>query len=291
MKVEASGYPDWVKTDSDKDKYITDYFENEGIILDKNNISKNPGFRSLSKALLNYLYGKFGERGNKLKKLIATKREQVVNLVSNESVEVHSMFDMSDDAVMFTYKHIEEADMDARYVNVAIAAYTTSHARRVLYRYLDTLKDLVLYFDTDSVIYVERENSPKIKTGDLLGDMTNELEAYGPDAYIDTFVSGGPKNYAFKVKRENSNEENIVCKVKGIRLNYMNSKIVNFETIKELLFSQDDSKKIELKNTMILREKNNIIYSMVRTYNYRINATKRRLLNDGTFETLPFGHI
>lgn len=95
----------------------------------------------------------------------------------------------------------------------------------------------------------------------------------------------------FKVKRENSNEENIVCKVKGIRLNYMNSKIVNFETIKELLFSQDDSKKIELQNTMILREKNNIIYTMVRTYNYRINATKRRRLNDGTFETLPFGHI
>lgn len=104
MKVEASGYPDWVKTDLDKDKYVADYFENEGIILEKKNISTNPGFRTLSKALLNYLYGKCGGRGNKLKKLIATKREQVVNLFSNECVEVHSMFDMSDDAVMFTYK-------------------------------------------------------------------------------------------------------------------------------------------------------------------------------------------
>lgn len=41
---------------------------------------------------------------------------------------------------------------------------------------------------------------------------------------------------------------------------------------------------------MILREKNNIVYSMERTYNYAINVTKRRRLSEAPFDTLPFGH-
>lgn len=296
MKTEASGYPEWVKSEEDKSNYIKNYYENEGILLEKNKIENNPGFRTLSKALLNYLYGKFGERENKLKKIIVTRRKQVVDLVSDEGIEVHSMFDMYDDAVMFTYKNIEESDQNKRYVNVAIAAYTTAHARTVLYKYLDLLKESVLYFDTDSIIFIERSDTPKIKTGDFLGDLTDELAEYGPNAYIDTFVSGGPKNYAFKVKVGNNENDVTVCKVKGIRLNYMNSKSVNFETIKQLLFSYvedvtDQSNKIELRNQMILRERNNIVYSMERTYNYRINITKRRRLLCSPFETLPYGHI
>lgn len=111
----------------------------------------------------------------KLKKAIVTTRKKVVELATDDSVEIHSMFEMSDDAVMFTYKHLKEAGRDDRYVNVALAAYTTAHGRTVLYEYLDTLKDSILYFDTDSIIYIERENTPKIKTGDFLGDMTDEL--------------------------------------------------------------------------------------------------------------------
>lgn len=63
MKTESSGYPDWVQNDHDKDKYIADYFEKKGISLEKDKIESNSGFRTLAKALLNYLYGKFGERG------------------------------------------------------------------------------------------------------------------------------------------------------------------------------------------------------------------------------------
>ena len=40
---------------------------------------------------------------------------------------------------------------------------------------------------------------PKVKTGDYLGDLTNELQEYGYGSFIQEFVSGGPKNYAFSV--------------------------------------------------------------------------------------------
>jgi hypothetical protein len=37
----------------------------------------------------------------------------------------------------------------------------------------------------------------KVKTGDYLGDLTDEVEQFGAGSYIEEFVSGGPKKYAF----------------------------------------------------------------------------------------------
>ena len=67
IKQEASGWPDWVKSDEDKSKYIADYAENEGIELDKQNISKNPALRSIAKLILNSFWTKFGQNMKKPK--------------------------------------------------------------------------------------------------------------------------------------------------------------------------------------------------------------------------------
>lgn len=288
MKTEASGFPDWVKTESDKDKYIEEYFNHEGIKLEKSNIKDNKGFRTLSKALLNYLYGKFGERYDKLRKMIVSERSKIVKMFTNPNIEVHSMFSLSSDTVLLTYRDRKEAIWNEGYSNIAIAAYVTAHARIKLYSYLNKLKEDVLYFDTDSVIFIDRENGPKIETGDHLGDMKDELVE---GAFISEFVSGGPKNYAYKVMKQTGVEET-VCKVKGIRLNYMNSSLINFNSIKQLLLMSVDepneNKKIEIRNKIILREKNNVVYTTDRLYKYRINATKRRKCAD--FNTFPFGY-
>ena len=53
MKQEASGWPEWCTTENDKANYIREYESREGVCLDKSNIEKNPGKRSLSKLLLN----------------------------------------------------------------------------------------------------------------------------------------------------------------------------------------------------------------------------------------------
>ena len=53
IKQEASGYPAWVQTDDDKDKYVEEYNQKEGIRLDKEKIQPNSGLKALSKLLLN----------------------------------------------------------------------------------------------------------------------------------------------------------------------------------------------------------------------------------------------
>ena len=68
-----------------------------------------------------------------------------------------------------------------------------SHARLMLYDKLDELQEKVAYFDTDSIIYID-DGTKHIKTGDMLGDMTDELSGKG----ITNFVSTGPESYSFK---------------------------------------------------------------------------------------------
>ena len=58
IKQEASGYPEWCVTEEQKQAYIDDYYEHEGIRLDPAKIRKNPGMRSIAKLMLNSLWGK-----------------------------------------------------------------------------------------------------------------------------------------------------------------------------------------------------------------------------------------
>jgi hypothetical protein len=48
-----------------------------------------------------------------------------------------------------------------------------------------------------------------VKTGDYLGDLTDELEEFGSGSYIEEYVLGGPKNCIFcflPLNRETYNE-------------------------------------------------------------------------------------
>ena len=69
-----------------------------------------------------------------------------------------------------------------------------------------------------------------------MGAMTSELK---PNESISAFVSGGPKNYAYKTFNSVTGTEKAVCTVRGITLNYNDSQHVNFEKIKELILRRD----------------------------------------------------
>jgi hypothetical protein len=85
---------------------------------------------------------------------------------------------------------------------------------------------IVLYCDTDSVIYVQNAGEPpKVVTVDYLGDLTNELVEFGSGSFIQEFVSGGPKNYAFSVFCPSTGKRIHKCKIKGIIFNNENSNL------------------------------------------------------------------
>ena len=114
-------------------------------------------------------------------------------------------------------------------INVFVAAFTTCHARLKLYHYLNMLQQQVLYYDTDSVIYKWSPGLDKIKTGDYIGEMTDELEG---DPIVE-FVSGGAKNYGYKTKSGKHE-----CKVRGFTLNVRGAKVLNYESMKQNILKE-----------------------------------------------------
>jgi hypothetical protein len=100
--------------------------------------------------------------------------------------------------------------------NEVIGVNVTAGARNLLYKYLDSLQQRAFYCDTDSVIFIQLNDQPYlIKTGECLGTMTSELK---PGIHIDKFVSGGHKNYEYRIVNPSIGERETACKVREAML-------------------------------------------------------------------------
>ena len=98
----------------------------------------------------------------------------------------------------------------------------------MLYNKLDYLNEKVLCFDTDSIIYID-DGTKNVKTGDMLGDMTDELSGKG----ITNFVSTGPKSYSSKY-----GDDDHKSAIKGFTLNHENSSILNYNSMSKIVKKQ-----------------------------------------------------
>lgn len=58
VKQEASGWPAHCITETEKKNYIEEYKRIEAIVLDYENICKNPGKRQVAKLALNAFWGR-----------------------------------------------------------------------------------------------------------------------------------------------------------------------------------------------------------------------------------------
>ncbi|GLV46489.1 hypothetical protein CBL_20818 [Carabus blaptoides fortunei] len=61
------------------------------------------------------------------------------------------------------------------------------------------LGDRILYYDTDSIIFLHKPGEIEQPVSSFLCYLTDELTCYGPGSFITEFICGGPKNYAYKV--------------------------------------------------------------------------------------------
>uniref|UniRef100_A0A183BUV9 DNA-directed DNA polymerase n=1 Tax=Globodera pallida TaxID=36090 RepID=A0A183BUV9_GLOPA len=62
LKVQASGWPDGCVTVEQRQAYLDDFWQTEGIRLDPAKIAPNPGLRLIAKTLANSLWGKLAQR-------------------------------------------------------------------------------------------------------------------------------------------------------------------------------------------------------------------------------------
>ena len=193
-----------------------------------------------------------------------------VRMVNENMVEVH-------------YRNAEEFAEQNDKVNVVIAAFTTAYARLKLYDLLDLLQERVLYYDTDSVIYVRKPSEPDPPLGNYLGDLTDELDG----DYITSFVSGGPKNYAYRTKNGKAD-----TKIRGITLDYSATGKLNHAVVRGLVHlhvnCETEAKvtiDIPFKITRDKKEKNIVTKKMKK--DYRLVYDKRVITEN--YGTLPYG--
>ena len=295
LKQEASGLPEDVKSEEDIGKYISDYLEHEGILLEKERLVKNPGLRSLAKLALNSFFGKFGQRTNMKQSKFVTDIASMIQIFSDTSKLVTDFHIMSEEMMEIEYQTSSDFEQVSFNTNVIYSAFCSSYGRVKLWHLIDCLGKRVLYYDTDSVIFSstgeDGEFMPKL--GNYLGDLTDEIsckalgckEQLYPGHFIEEFVSCGPKNYSYRL---NSGE--IVCKVRGFSLNHKNSLILNFESMKKALFAWKNKEKCEILTvkTEILRNKvESYVYTKEVPKQYGVVIDKRQVLDDLT--TVPFG--
>ncbi|KAG5864571.1 hypothetical protein JTB14_026266 [Gonioctena quinquepunctata] len=145
---------------------------------------------------------------------IIHESHELFALLTNASLDVNYILPIYEITLLLSYEFLDESYEINENVNVCIA----TQARLELYSYFEKLQKRVLYYDTNSVIYISKdgENQYGIPTGNFLGDMNDELSEYGAGSYIKEFVSGRPKNYVFEVVTP-TNERHITRKVKGIK--------------------------------------------------------------------------
>ena len=156
-----------------------------------------------------------------------------------------------------------------------MACFTTCWARLKLYDALDILQERVLYKDTDSVVFLSAQGMPEPPLGGYLGDFKDELP---PDNYIVEFASGGPKNYGYKTRKGKED-----YKVRGITLNRLGKRYVNFEVLKNNVL-EDLTSPLESGEARITAMP--IPYKIVRNaQEYQLSTTAQQKKNTSWYTT------
>ncbi len=155
------------------------------------------------------------------------------------------------------------------------------------------LQERVCYFDTDSVIYLTNPGDtyhPKL--GSWLGELTDEIQdEFGTQAKMDTFASAGPKNYGYRVKKQDGTFAYKV-KIRGFRLQYAASLQLNLKTLKKKVAAfvkHGDTSRIGVTQPQITRSHNRQVTTRDTRKQYGVVYKKRRVMRD--YNTLPFGSV
>ena len=297
VKQESSGWPKADMTEIEKQNYIHEYEQKEGIRLSEPEINKNPGKRSIAKLMLNSFWGKLSQRPNLPKTVVCKQPHEYFEIHDNPNLKVTGEDRPNDETVLVSYELKNEEDADPGNTNIAIASFVTSYARLHLYRFMDEIvsigEDRLLYFDTDSVIFIRKAEDPEIKTGNFLGDLTDELADYGPSARCVKFVSGGPKNYAYEIHMEKDGgiETKTVVKTKGIRHDATTLNTITMAKMTEMARQYTETKISEIISVKQLQFTSHkylhYVRSEIRRKIYRMVSTKRVITGNST---VPYGY-
>ena len=238
------------------------------------------------------MWGKFGQNLNKTQIRLFNDPIAFHEFLDSDAIEVSNVALRTEELVEVHYKHREEDVPVNPHLNIFVAAFTTCWTRLRLYEALELLGDRVLYYDTDSVVFVEHTDDPtepQPVLGNYLGDFTDECES---GDYIMEFVSGGPKNYGYRTK-----QGKVECKVRGFRLNAEGMEQLNYIKMRDNVLA-------ELKQPLKKPREHQVIKSFqivrnAKTYELETHMESKfyKLVYDKcvidrtTMDTYPYGYF
>ena len=113
-------------------------------------------------------------------------------MLNDNSLIVTSIDFITDECARTTHRKRLSTNINLDNRNLIIASFVTAYARLELYDVLDRVGKDVLYYDTDSYLFVRKcdSNREYPKTRNFLGDLTNKLEKpHCSDIWIEEFYS------------------------------------------------------------------------------------------------------
>jgi G:T-mismatch repair DNA endonuclease (very short patch repair protein) len=242
IKQESSGLPASVRNgEQTLEEYIQEFFQHENIRLSAEKIEKNEPMRAVSKIFLNSLWGKFCQRPCANKEIHVKDPQDFYRMIADQTISITEVIFNTDDTCIIKLKDEKEFVDEKSYINVVVAGFVTAYARLELFKHMETVQAegcKILYCDTDSLVYVVEKDKPVLPIGSFIGDLTDEIEKYGKNAYIRTWIAVAPKFYTYEVVDRKTGEILATpLKAKGVPLTVETKKAMNYKTFETLVKS------------------------------------------------------
>ena len=230
--------------------------------------------------MLNSLWDRYAMQTNKPQTIVVKNRYELLKHLTNDLIIVKDVLFYEHIAHLnfIEKKPIHQGGIDS---NIAIGCFVTAYGRIKLYSEMKKLDTNLLYYDTDSIIFVHRDGEYEPKLGDYLGELTSELDV---DEHIVEFISAGPKNYGYM-----TNKDKKVTKIKGFTLTAIATEQLNYDKMCKLIQDQNNAH----LNVQQLKFKRRKIDWSISTEDsikkYKQVFDKRILLND--LKSIPYGYM
>ena len=108
MKTHASGFPEDVTTDAEKQRFIEESEQMFGIKIDLTKMEHNKAKRTIAKLCNNSLWGRFSLRNGLSKTKITDSPAMLRSFLDDPKIEVSSVDLLNDETVFITYTPLSE---------------------------------------------------------------------------------------------------------------------------------------------------------------------------------------
>ncbi len=296
-KIESLGFPDDCATNELKQTYIDNqnamyHFESP---LEVASVVKNASICTLAKTTINSFWGRWGMNTNKGEMVIMSDYIELLKLHNNPNIILGQVIDITPKSFMVTYQFEDEDAPIQGNLSLAIAIFTTCYARLHLYEQaLEKLRpEQILYYDTDSVIWVQKQGWGTLEMGEKVGQFKDELsDKYGSGSYISKFFCRGPKSYGYEIVNIDGIKIDSTCLAKGVNFSSRSREVFNPEAMLAAVQAFDGRKILIINPCKICRNKATAtLYNREEIKQWSVVYTKHMFLGPAeNYSTLPFGY-